>query len=229
LRDISFTLYEGEILGFCGLVGAGRTEVMRSIFGAEPLDTGTIRVDGAPVRIRSVSDAISAGLAYLPEERKADGLFLDKSVRENLLAGNLARCSRTGMVKSEMLTQLADRTCRRLAVKCRDAYQDVGSLSGGNQQKVLLGRWMAAEPRVLIVDEPTRGVHIGAKGEVHRMLRDYAEAGHGVVVVSSELSEIIGLCDRIVVMREGRIAGELPANSASEEQLIRLAVGQEPS
>jgi len=222
--NISFTLHAGEILGFSGLVGSGRTEVMRAIFGADPPECGSIFLNGTPMRLRSVNDAMKAGMAYLPEDRKVDGLFLERSVEDNILSGNFDKCSRKGMMISELSRSLATESCQRLSVRARDIDQEAGSLSGGNQQKVLLARWLATAPKVLIVDEPTRGVDVGAKGEIHRMLRDYANAGNGVIVISSEMPEIIGLCDRIIVLHEGSIAGEMAGSEATEAKLINLAV-----
>ncbi len=224
-RNVSFELRQGEILGFSGLVGSGRTELMRAIFGADPVGSGDVELEGRVVRPRSVGDVINAGIAYLPEERKTLGLFLDRSVQENIVAANLEQCSRAGVMSSSLERGLADSLSRRLGVRARDLSQTVGTLSGGNQQKVLLAKWIARNPKVIIADEPTRGVDVGAKGEIHRMLREYADAGNGVIVVSSEMPEIIGLCDRIIVMHDGRIAGEVPGAGATEEQLIGLAVG----
>ena len=225
-RDIDFSLHRGEILGFSGLVGSGRTELMRAVFGADPVDSGEAFIDGKPVRIRSVRDAMDQGIAYLPEERKTQGLFTERSVEDNILCGNLDLCSRGGVVRRDLLRSLAANSCSRLSVKAESIDQEVSSLSGGNQQKVLLARWMATSPKVLIADEPTRGVDVGAKGEIHRMLRDYADQGNGVIIVSSEMPEVVGLCDRIIVLHEGAIAGEVPGSSATEENLISLAVGQ---
>lgn len=224
-RDISFDLHEGEILGFSGLVGSGRTEVMRAIFGADIPDSGEICISGIRQDIRSTADAMAAGIAYLPEERKAQGLFLERSVEDNILCGNITRCSRHGVVRPSLSRSLASDMCRRLSVRATGIEQELQSLSGGNQQKVLLARWMAMRPKVLIVDEPTRGVDVGAKAEIHRMLRDYADAGNGVIVVSSEMPEIIGLCDRIIVLHEGRISGEVEGVTATEAQLANLAFG----
>jgi ABC-type sugar transport system ATPase subunit len=222
--DISFTLRRGEILGFSGLVGAGRTELMRATFAAEPADRGEIILEGRPCRFRSIRDAIAAGIVYVPEDRKTQGLFLDRSVEENVLCGNLSRCSRHGFLRTALSRQFAAESCRQLAVRARSIDQEMQTLSGGNQQKTLLARWLATSPKVLIVDEPTRGVDVGAKAEIHRMLRDYATAGNGVIVVSSEMPEVIGLCDRVIVLREGRVAGEVDGSEATEEKLIRLAI-----
>ncbi|HTQ08454.1 MAG TPA: ATP-binding cassette domain-containing protein, partial [Fimbriimonadaceae bacterium] len=208
-------------------VGAGRTETMRAIFGADPIDSGSISIGGRLQRLQSwsVARAVAVGLAYLPEDRKTLGLFLDRSVEDNVASANLPRCSRGAMVDGSKTHDLATRSVRQLAIKVRDVEQEVSSLSGGNQQKVLLARWLATNPKVLIVDEPTRGVDIGAKSEIHRMLREYASQGNGVIVVSSEMPELLGLCDRILVMREGRIAGEASGSEMTEERLIEFAMG----
>ncbi len=224
-RDVSFVLRKGEILGFSGLVGAGRTEVMRAIFGADIADSGAIYLGGVLLDIRSAKDAVDAGIAYLPEERKAQGLFMERSIEDNILCGNIGRCSRRGIVRSVLSRSLALEMCGRLSVKAKSIEQELQNLSGGNQQKVLLARWLAMKPKALIVDEPTRGVDVGAKGEIHRMLREYASAGNGVIVVSSEMPEIIGLCDRIIVLHEGCISGEVEGATASEAQLASLAFG----
>ena len=224
-EDISFVLHRGEILGFSGLVGAGRTELMRAIFAAEPADGGDITLDGQPCRPRFICQAIEAGLAYLPEDRKTQGLFLTTSLEENMICGNLGRCSLSGILRPSLSRQLSKSACRQLNIRANDVDQEIGTLSGGNQQKVLLARWMAAQPKVLMVDEPTRGIDVGAKAEIHQLLRDYARAGHGVMVASSEMPELLGLCDRIIVMHEGRLAGELPGATATENELIQLATG----
>jgi ribose transport system ATP-binding protein len=222
---VTFDLRRGEILGFSGLLGAGRTELMRAIFGADPRASGTICLEGRPLRVRSIPDAVEAGIAYVPEDRKTQGLFLDQSVQDNILAGRLDRCSRRGFVRRELCRGLAEHFRLALDIKLRDLDQEMRGLSGGNQQKTLLARWLLAEPKVLIVDEPTRGIDVGAKVEIHRLLREYADAGHGVIVVSSEMPELIGLCDRIIVLREGRLAGILAGAAATEQQLLSLAIG----
>ena len=225
-RDVTFSLRRGEILGFSGLVGAGRTEIMRAIFGADPVDSGTVTFGNRKLKPGPVSGRAALGIAYVPEERKTLGLFLDRSLEDNIVSASLKACSRGGVVRRALARRLASEYCGRLRIKARGLDQEVAHLSGGNQQKALLARWMATRPGILIVDEPTRGVDVGAKGEIHRMLREYAEAGNGVIVVSSEMPEIIGLCDRVIVLREGRIAGEVPGHEASEERLIGLAMGQ---
>jgi len=224
-QEISFSLKRGEILGFSGLLGAGRTELMRAIFGADPLASGTVVLDGQPRRFRSIRDAVDAGIAYVPEDRKSGGLFLDQSVQDNILSAGLDRCSRAGFLRRNMCRELAERYRQDLKIAMQDPDQEMRALSGGNQQKTLLARWLAASPKVLIVDEPTRGIDVGAKVEIHRLLREYAKAGNGVIVVSSEMPELIGLCDRILVLHEGRLAGEMSGAEATEQGLIHLAMG----
>jgi ABC-type sugar transport system ATPase subunit len=224
-HDVNFTLRRGEILGLSGLLGAGRTELMRAIFGADPLASGRIVLEGRPLRIRAIREAVEAGIAYVPEDRKSQGLFLDQSVQDNILTGTLARCSHGGFLRPALCRERAD-TCRReLRIQMRDLGQEIKDLSGGNQQKVLLARWLAASPKVLIVDEPTRGIDIGAKADIHRLLRGYAGGGRGVIMISSEMQELVGLCDRIAVFHEGRLAGEVDGRAASERELIHLAMG----
>lgn len=224
-HETSFSLRRGEILGFSGLLGAGRTELMRAIFAADPLDAGSISVEGRPCRFRSIREAVRAGIAYVPEDRKSQGLFLDQSVQDNILCAGLERCSRGGFLRQGLCRELADAYRRELRIGMRDPGQEMSALSGGNQQKTLLARWLAASPKVLIVDKPTRGIDVGAKVEIHRLLREYAEAGHGVIVVSSEMPELIGLCDRIVVLYEGQLAGEVSGEAATEQELLHLAMG----
>ena len=222
---ISFALRRGEILGFSGLLGAGRTELMRGIFAADPVEAGSLLLEGRPCRFRSIREAVEAGIAYVPEDRTAQGLFLDQSVQDNILCAGLKRCSRGGFLRPSVCRELAEEHRRQLGIAMRDPDQEMRTLSGGNQQKVLLARWLAVSPRVLIVDEPTRGIDVGAKVEIHRLLRAYAEAGNGVIIVSSEMPELIGLCDRIIVLHEGRLAGEVSGEGATERGLIQLAAG----
>ena len=222
----ALSLRRGEVLGFSGLLGAGRTELARAIFAADPLESGALTLDGRPCRFRSVHQAVEAGVAYVPEDRKSQGLFPDLSVQDNILAGRLGRCSRGGFVRPEKCRDLAERCRAELRIVMRDPGQPVRDLSGGNQQKTLLARSLAAAPKVLIVDEPTRGIDVGAKAEIHALLREYARAGHGVIVISSEMPELIGLCDRILVFHEGRLAGEADGRTATERELIQLAAGQ---
>ncbi|MDF0504642.1 sugar ABC transporter ATP-binding protein [Burkholderia cenocepacia] len=233
INRCSFDIHEGEVLGIAGLVGAGRTELARLIYGADPRTGGTITVDGREVRIRSPLDAINAGIAYLTEDRKLLGLMLDMSVSENLNLGVIARDARAGGILN--LGKARRRTASAIkatGIRTASPALPVGGLSGGNQQKVLLSRLLETEPRVLILDEPTRGVDIGAKSEIYRLIDRLARDGVGVVVISSELPEIVGICDRVLVMREGAIAGEVGgaagAGQITQENIMAIATSAVP-
>ena len=228
LRDISFQVRAGEIVALAGLSGAGRTETALSIFGARPLRAGRLLIDGRVVRLRSVQDAIAAGIGYLPEDRKQAGLFLEMSVAHNIAAAGLTRFGSV-ITSRQAIERSAETFRQRLRIACRSVQQPVRSLSGGNQQKVLLAKWLLVEPRVLIVDEPTRGVDVGAKAEVYRLLVELAERGTGVLVISSDLTEVLALGDRVLVMAQGRIAGELSRSNATEEAIVHLASGTAPA
>ncbi|HZM06086.1 MAG TPA: sugar ABC transporter ATP-binding protein [Candidatus Saccharimonadales bacterium] len=224
-RGITFDLRRREILGFSGLIGSGRTELMRSMVRADPLDAGAIVLEGRPQRFHGIGDAIKAGIVYVPEDRKTQGLFLNLSLEDNILCGNFPRCSRRGFLRPHLSRALAGHYVNNIRIVGDTMGREIRSLSGGNQQKALLARWLATSPKVLIVDEPTRGIDIRAKAEIHQLLREYAEAGHGVIVVSSEMQELIGVCDRILVLHEGTLAGEVNGRTATEQQLIHLATG----
>lgn len=222
LRDVHFQVRAGEVVGFAGLAGAGRTELALTLFGARPRGAGEVRLGGEPACIRSPSDAIEAGLGYLSEDRKESGLFLDLSVSRNIAAASLHRFG--GLAYSDRRERAAaDEFRARLRIASRDVDQETASLSGGNQQKVFLARWLLVNPRVLIVDEPTRGVDVGAKAEVHQLLFEFARRGAAVVVISSDLPEILTVSHRIYVMRQGRISGELTRHAATEEKVMRCA------
>jgi ABC-type sugar transport system ATPase subunit len=222
LRNISFHVRAGETVSLAGLAGAGRTETALALFGVRPRGSGEILLEGRRLDIRSPADAIAAGLGYVSEDRKESGLFLDMSIRRNISAARLNRFGGWFFRDGEE-AKVAQEFREKLRVVCVDVNQDTGHLSGGNQQKVLLARWLLVNPRVLIVDEPTRGVDVGAKAEVHQLLRAFARQGHAVIVISSELPEVLTVSDRIYVMRAGRIAGELGRAEATEETVIRLA------
>jgi len=226
-RDVTFEARAGEILGIAGLVGSGRTDVARAIFGADRPHAGRVLVDGCPVRARSPEDAIGHGIAYVPEDRKELGLFLRLSVRQNVAAANLRSLARLGFMDGRREADAARRFIDRLGIRTPTIENTTSNLSGGNQQKVMLAKWLATSPRVLIVDEPTRGVDVGAKAEVHEILRGLARDGVAVVMISSELPEVIGASDRVLVMHEGRIRGCLDAAEASEERIMLLATGQD--
>ncbi|GAB3480978.1 sugar ABC transporter ATP-binding protein [Nocardiopsis coralliicola] len=223
----------GEVAGLAGLMGAGRTELAMSVFGRcyGRYVRGTVTRDGAPVRSRTPEEAVASGIAYVPEDRKEQGLLRDFDVRTNLTLGALGRVARRGVVDPAREAVAAEELRTRLLVKCRDTAQAVGDLSGGNQQKVVLGRWVFTEPELLILDEPTRGVDVGAKYEIYRIIRELARNGTAVLLISSELPELLGMCDRIHTMSQGRITGCLDAAEAGQEALMRrmTAVSRPPA
>jgi ribose transport system ATP-binding protein len=229
VKPASFQLHEGEVLGIAGLVGSGRTELARLIYGADPRAAGEVILDGRPVNIRTPKDALNVGIAYLTEDRKALGLFLDMSCGDNINIGVIDRDARRGgLLNLAAARRRAEDAFKALRVRAPSPVVEVGGLSGGNQQKVLLSRWLEIGPRVLILDEPTRGVDVGAKSEIYRIIDDLAKRNVGVIVISSELPEIIGICDRVLVMREGHIEGEVggPGGRAiTQENIMAHAAG----
>jgi rhamnose transport system ATP-binding protein len=225
-RDVSFSVRAGEIVGLAGLVGAGRTEVARVLFGIHRPDTGEIRLDGQPVRFDSPSAALNAGIAYVPEDRHQDGLVLDFPIASNVSLPILPRLFPRLLVRRSAERSLAQDFTQKLQVRMTGVEQLVSSLSGGNQQKVVIAKWLAATPRVLILDEPTRGIDIGAKVEVHRIISQLAAAGLGIVLISSDLPEVLAMADRLVVMHEGRVTAELSSVEATQERVMFAATGQ---
>jgi ABC-type sugar transport system ATPase subunit len=225
LRDVSFGVRAGEIVGLAGLVGSGRTEVARAIFGADAFDSGEVLVAGEHVNIRSPKDAISHGIGLVPEDRKAQALVLGLAVRENISLASLPSLVRFGFVRLNEERERAEEFVKALRIRTPSLEQKVVNLSGGNQQKVVIAKWLSLQPRVLIVDEPTRGIDIGAKAEVHNLLNELAKQGVAILMISSELPEILGMSDRVLVMREGRIAGELSRAEATQEGIMALATG----
>lgn len=223
LSDISLTVRAGEIVGLSGLVGSGRTEVCRAIFGADPLDRGTVRVDGTPVKLRSPAHAIDAGIALLPESRKEFGLVMLRSVKENVSLARLRNFARLGVLRRRAEHQAAEDLSKRVGIKYSSLDAPVSSLSGGNQQKVVLGRWMLARPKVLIVDEPTRGVDVGAKAAIYELIREAAQSGVAVLVVSSEIEEILALTHRVHVMSRGRLVAEFETAQTTKDQILEAA------
>lgn len=223
LHDCSFEVRAGEILGFAGLVGAGRTELARTLFGAEPLDTGAIWLDGRQVRVRSPRHAIAAGIGYLTEDRKKDGLALTLGIDQNITLVNLP--SVAGFLRLTQERQHVLREQARLRIRTPSIQRRVNLLSGGNQQKVVVARWLETRSRVLIFDEPARGVDVGAKAEIFELIGRLAQEGRAIVLISSYLPELLNMCDRILVLREGRIAGELQREHFSEERILALATG----
>jgi len=224
IRDVSFKLRRGEILGIAGLVGAGRTEVARAVFGADQLDSGEIFVNGKRVRINTPTDAVGHGIGYLSEDRKRYGLALGLNLETNLVLAALRRfISPLGWVRSRMTKAAADLQVKNLGIKTPSLKQLVRNLSGGTQQKVVVGKWLTAETEVLIFDEPTRGIDVGAKSEIYRLLNDLAHGGKAIIMISSELPEILRMSHRIIVMCEGRVTGELTADEATQEKIMTFA------
>jgi ribose transport system ATP-binding protein len=225
-RDISFSLHQGEIVGLTGLVGAGRTEVARAIFGADALDAGKIYLDGQPVLIRSPQEAIRHGIGLLTEDRKNQGLVLSMTVRENTTLANLSALVRFLFIQKRAEREVAEKYRRELQIKTPSIEQAVQNLSGGNQQKVVLAKWLFTQSKVLIFDEPTRGIDVGAKVEIYKLMNDLVRHGVAVLMISSEMPEVLGMCDRILVMHEGSLTGELRREEASQEAIMRLATGE---
>jgi ribose transport system ATP-binding protein len=225
LRDVSFTLRRGEILGVAGLLGAGRTELARVIFGADAPDAGRVLLNGEPLRLRSPADAIGAGIGLVPEDRKRQGLVLGSSVTSNLSLPQLSRLARAGVVNRRRERSLASRWIGELRIKTPSAATRALTLSGGNQQKVVLGKWLAAGADVLIVDEPTRGIDVGAKMEIYTLLDKLAADGAGIIMISSELPEILGMSDRILVMHHGRVHALFDGRTATQEAVLHAALG----
>ena len=228
IRPASFQLHAGEILGLAGLVGAGRTEVSRLIFGADPKASGEVWLKGKKLKIKSPGDAIAAGIGYVPEDRKDQGLFLEMSSRKNIGINRLKQDAKGGFVNWSSVNQIAKQAVENFNIRLANLEIRAVDLSGGNQQKLLLARWLAIKPIVLMLDEPTRGVDIGAKSEIYRIISDLAAEGVAILMVSSELQEIIGMSDRVLVMREGELVGELDDSAGKEitqENIMQYATG----
>lgn len=223
VRDVSFELHPGEILGFAGLIGAGRTEVARAIIGADRRGAGTIMINGSPVSIRTPAQAVGYGIGYLPEDRKRHGLMLDQSVRFNTVLASLPQFTRFGFTDNGRARSVVSEVISALRVKTPDLDTPVRNLSGGNQQKVVIAKWLARRCDVLIFDEPTRGIDVGAKQEIYQLLNDLVAQGKSVIMISSELPEVLRLSDRIVVMSQGRITGVLQRSEADSEKIMELA------
>jgi len=222
-QNITFKLYASEILGIAGLLGSGRTEVVRAIFGVEKYQRGEIEIKGKPVFLQSPKQAVKLGIGLVPEDRRLQGLLLDKSIKENVSLPSLHKLANKGFIHSKKEYQLAEQMKRDLDIRCTTLNQAAGKLSGGNQQKVVIAKWLASGSEILILDEPTRGVDVGAKTEIHRIIKNLASQGKGILLISSDLPEIISLCDRILVMHEGRLTGELNGSEATQEEIMRMA------
>ncbi|WP_406395955.1 sugar ABC transporter ATP-binding protein [Streptomyces sp. NBC_00887] len=227
-QEIDFDVRAGEVVGLAGLVGAGRTELVRAVFGADPYDFGLVEVQGKRLPGHDINAAMDAGLGLVPEDRKGQGLLLEASVQENLGLVTLHRSTRFGFIDRAGQHGAAQQIAEQLKVRMAGLHQHVGTLSGGNQQKVVIGKWLLADTKVLILDEPTRGIDVGAKVEIYQLINELTASGHAVLMISSDLPEVLGMSDRVLVMAQGRIAGELPAHEATQDAVMALAVGTRP-
>jgi len=225
-HDISFTVRAGEIVALAGLVGAGRSEVARAIFGIDKRTSGTVRIGGRALPNGDARAAMHAGLALVPEDRRQQGLVMELGIDQNVALGSLARLSRFGLIFRSSERKLAGTWAKRLQLKYGRLRNAVSTLSGGNQQKVVLGKWLARDPKLLIIDEPTRGIDVGTKAEVHRILDGLVADGMAVLMISSELPEVLGMADRVLVLREGRLTAALDRADADETSIMRAATGQ---
>jgi ABC-type sugar transport system ATPase subunit len=224
VKDVNFTVHQGEIVGLAGLIGAGRTEVIRLICGVDRRTSGEIRIDGQPITIHSPADAVKAGIGWVPEDRKLQGLILGMDVQENTTLAILQRiANRLGAVRQQKARQVTADYIKALSIATPSQTQTVRNLSGGNQQKVVLAKWLSTEPKLLIMDEPTRGIDIGAKTEVHALMSQLAQRGMGILMISSEMPEIIGMSDRVIVLCQGRITGEFQRGAFDQEQIMVAA------
>jgi ribose transport system ATP-binding protein len=226
LRDISFTLHRGEILGLAGLVGAGRSELARAIFGADRYDGGNVLLEGRPLRARHPRQAVTRGVGLAPEDRKQQGLIMGLPVAQNITLANLFRRQRLGFFSLSAERKTAETYVRRLGIRTPDVDRQVAFLSGGNQQRVVIARWLETRPKVLILDEPTQGVDVGAKAEIHGLMVELARAGVGILLISSDLPEVLQMSDRVLVMHEGRITGRFSREQATQEMVMRSATGE---
>ncbi|MEG2860434.1 MAG: ATP-binding cassette domain-containing protein, partial [Clostridia bacterium] len=224
VKGVSFTLRAGEVLGFAGLVGAGRTETMRVLFGADKRKSGDILIEGQPVKLHFPEDAIHLGIALCPEDRKEQGIVARRSVMNNISMAVLPSLVNKGFINRLKEKKLAEKGVEDLNIKTPSIDKLIGELSGGNQQKTILARWLASSPKILILDEPTKGIDVGSKSEIYQIICDLAAQGIGVIMVSSELPEILGVCDRIIVMCQGRITGTLRREDATEHKVLMLAM-----
>lgn len=224
-EDVSFDLRKGEVLAIAGLMGAGRTEVAQSLFGYKKADAGTVQVDGRLVKIDSPKAAKELGIGYVTEDRKSEGLIVDFTVEENVSMTNFSSISKNGLISRDKERSLYDRMVKRLGIRTSGPTQTAKSLSGGNQQKVVIAKWLGIEPELLILDEPTRGVDIGAKKEIYSIINELASRGVAILMISSELPEVIGMADRVLVMHEGKLTADLPKNELTQEKIMHFATG----
>ncbi len=225
VKDVSFSLRKGEILGFAGLVGAGRTETLKAVFGADSGAKGEIKINGKPVQIRSPRDAIKLGIGFLPEDRKKEGLVVDLPVLDNTVMAKPEKAMEHGMFSAKKAKEICQKYIRELLIKTPSELQKAKFLSGGNQQKVVLAKWLNCEPEIIVLDEPTRGIDVNAKMEIYNIIVKLAEEGKSIIMISSEMPELIGLCDRVIVMHEGCVTGELDRRTLSQQQIMHYATG----
>jgi ABC-type sugar transport system ATPase subunit len=224
VKNVSFEVRAGEIVGFAGLVGAGRTETMRAIFGADKKESGTVKIQGREVKINFPEDAIAEGIALCPEDRKEQGIFSIRTVKDNISVIMLRSLLKKGFIDRDAESNLAEQGVKQLNIRTPSILKRIGELSGGNQQKAIFARWIATYPKLLILDEPTKGIDVGSKSEIYQIICDLAKQGIGIIFISSELPEILGLCDRVVVMCQGRVTGELSREEANEHKVLTLAM-----
>lgn len=224
-KDVSFNVKAGEVVGFSGLMGAGRTEIMQALFGNLPVESGKVYIEGKEVVIKNPRQAIKAGIGFITEDRKTEGLLLEKSIAENIEIANLKKVSKKSVISKEKQSELVKKGIEEFRIKCTGPEHECNNLSGGNQQKVVLAKWVATDPKILILDEPTRGVDIGAKKEIYNVINDMAKQGVAVILVSSELPEVLGMSDRIVVVHEGKVTGVIDTSEADQAKVMTLATG----
>ena len=226
-QDVSFTLHQGEVLAIAGLMGAGRTEIAQTLFGYRKASQGEILIDGQKVHIKSPMEAMKLGIGFVTEDRKSEGLILDFSIKENIMLANLEKGSNAGVIQPSKEEMLVQNYINQLRIRSSGADQSVKSLSGGNQQKVVIAKWLGTHPKILILDEPTRGVDIGAKKEIYQIINQLAEAGVAILMISSELPEVIGMADRVLVMQEGKLTGVVGKEEMTQERIMYFATGGE--
>ncbi|MBE6857597.1 MAG: sugar ABC transporter ATP-binding protein [Ruminococcus sp.] len=224
-KDVNFSVKAGEVLGVSGLMGAGRTEIMHAIFGNLPYESGKVFIEGNEVFIKNSREAISAGIGFITEDRKTEGLLLEKSISDNIVLANLGKSSKNSVMVKSKINDLVNKGIKEFRIKCFGPDHECNNLSGGNQQKVVFAKWVYTDPKILILDEPTRGVDIGAKKEIYNVINDLASKGVAIILVSSELPEVLGMSDRIMVVHEGKITGIIDASDADQEKVMTLATG----
>jgi ribose transport system ATP-binding protein len=224
-KDVSFNVHAGEVLGVSGLMGAGRTEIMHAVFGSMPYDSGKVLIKGKEADIKCERDAINAGIGFITEDRKTEGLLLEKSISENIELANLGKVSKKSVLSKSKGKELVKKGIEEFRIKCFGPEHECNNLSGRNQQKVVFAKWVYTDPKILILDEPTRGVDIGAKKEIYNVINDLAAKGVAIILVSSELPEVLGMSDRIMVVHEGKVTGIIDAADADQEKVMTLATG----